>query len=535
MSNSMNQFKTKNATMIFELNGGKNELYGRSHFKLRSDSSDPTYLRTKLVSDIHNRLGLQSSSANYVQLYINNEYMGLHIITDSFKLSWVEKVYGDKDSSTLYKCESIKDLLPKYSDGCTNENEDVTDNTEWINFLMAIKNAKSASDLEDIFEIDHFLYEMAIEYLLLGWDHIRNGHNFSMYKQPNGKWIYLPFDFDLDFDPSRFEEILKDVINKVFNPSILYPRIDELKQFIKPYVELDKTPNSEGKYPGVYKDTNNVNTSISPLFSIEQWDAFSEFNTGTSYGISYGLKYWVLVKYRNVCHHNNMECDPIYMDENYKYPINKNVDNIESHSHTTTYSNNHFEKETEYEVDTPTSYIEDKILNEKTDTTEFVESYISSENSIEAPTNILIISTSSEFIEMETMNDVDVDTPTSSTSDVENITELVEASISSEMPTTTSLKISETSTEDSSEIQTDISTMSTSSEFVEKETVYDVDVDVPTFDIDDESSSDEEDLTESVKSSTSLIHSVSTSTTTTKKITITKTSTRTVIYKTMSN
>jgi len=35
----------------------------------------------------------------------------------------------------------------------------------------------------------------------------------------------------------------------VFNPSTLYPRIDELKNYIKPMVEMDKTPNTEGKYP----------------------------------------------------------------------------------------------------------------------------------------------------------------------------------------------------------------------------------------------------------------------------------------------
>ena len=46
------------------------ELYGRSHFKLRSDMDDQTYLRSKLVSDIHNRVGIKSISANYIQFYL---------------------------------------------------------------------------------------------------------------------------------------------------------------------------------------------------------------------------------------------------------------------------------------------------------------------------------------------------------------------------------------------------------------------------------------------------------------------------------
>ncbi|ORX82571.1 hypothetical protein BCR32DRAFT_202599, partial [Anaeromyces robustus] len=318
---------------------------------LRSDCIEPTYLRTKLVCDIHNRLGLISSSANYIQLYINNEYMGLYIINDLFKPSWVEKVYGDIETSTLYKCKSIEDFIPEYSKDCFNENDEITDESEWINFLKRIENAKTASDIEDTFEIDHFLYEMAIEYLVGGWDHIQNTHNFNLYKQPSGKWIYLPYDFDLDIgqtyyykeefkdftremhiidililqDSSRFDNILKDIINKVFNPAILYPRIDELKQFIKPYVELDKTVNSEGKYPGRI----NENSACGAIFfSQEQWDAYSEFTTGYTGDerVSYGLKYWILMKYRYICNQYNMECDPIFMDENYEYPINKDLE-----------------------------------------------------------------------------------------------------------------------------------------------------------------------------------------------------------------
>ena len=176
---------------------GGDDLYGRSHFKLRADAYEPTYLRSKLVSDIHNRLGLKSISAGYIHLYINDEFMGLYILTDSIKAAWIEKVYDEKKTTTLYKCDGLPEISPNYYKMCNNENDEITDHSEWIDFLTAVENANSVSDLENIFEIDHFLYEMAIEYLVYGTDH--NCHNFSFYRQPNGKWIYLTFDFDLDF------------------------------------------------------------------------------------------------------------------------------------------------------------------------------------------------------------------------------------------------------------------------------------------------------------------------------------------------
>ncbi|OUM64464.1 hypothetical protein PIROE2DRAFT_8775 [Piromyces sp. E2] len=565
---TLTKFKTKNATMTFNLNGnekkfkkvtfslsgqysrhfskpnynlkirGGKDLYGRSHFKLRSDCIEPTFLRTKLVSDIHNRLGLKSGSANYIQLYINDKYMGLYIITDLFKSSWIERVYGEKDTTTLYKCKNIHDFSPAYSEGCVNENEDVTDKTEWINFLTAVKNAKSASDLEDIFEIDHILYEMAIEYLTSGWDHIQNTHNFYLYKQPNGKWIYLSYDFDLDIgqnnensfdlkfneftrdihiidllilkDPSRFDKILKDVVNKVFNPSILYPHIDELKQFIKPYVELDKIPNSQGQYLGRFDNKFD-------LFSLEQWDAYSEFNTGESDRLAYELKYWILMEYRTVCRNYNMECDPIYMDENYEYPIVEIDDDYfmkhESGQHSTEiYSdfeisteipNNHI---TEILFENPT-----KILNEST-----------TEISTEIPTEIPNDNTT------KILNEIPSDTTTKIL--FEKLTEIP------------SNNVIDISTENSTIIQTEITTTtiknpsehSTSSVLIEEETVYVVDV--PTVVNDDESYSEEEeeeDITESIESSSSSI-SKSTITKTIKK-TITETITETFPYKTILN
>jgi len=309
-------------------------------------------MRTKLQSDIHNRLGLKSCSSAYVELYINNEFMGLYLLNDAYKLSWIEKVYGEKDTTHLYKCESIPDLLPEFEDGCTNENEGVIDKTEWINFLIAVEKAKSAVDLEDIFEIDYFLYEMALEYLTGAWDHIQNKHNYYMYKQPNGKWIYLSHDFDHDFghidfgyldapitrtfekskihlldilifnDSTRFVKILDDVVRKVFNPATLYQHIDEIKEYIKPHVLLSKTPNAEGEYPG------KLNYLSGDFFTFEQWDAYSEFTNGISDRNSYGLKYWVLMKYRFVCDYYHLECDSIYLDENFQYPVVEELNHL---------------------------------------------------------------------------------------------------------------------------------------------------------------------------------------------------------------
>jgi len=396
-------FKTKNATMTVELNNkkksydavtlsiggsssrsfgkqgynlkirGKKNLYGRSQFRLRPDAREATFLRSKLTCDIHNRLGLPSISANYATLYINGEYMGFYILLDAFKLSWVESVYDDKDSTTLYQCKNMNNQLTvkSSSTGCTNENEEVTDNSEWIELLTRLDEAQSAEDIEDIFDVDQFLTEIAFEYLSGSWDHYLNfGHNFYMYKPKGDKWKFLLYDFDgelgqdvsmganggpgqfnatpktesTDFptytfeewaqprhlldilifkDSTRFDNILKNFVKKAFNPTVLFPHIDELKKFIRPYVELDKTPDENGKYPG------RLNEKAGD-YSLAQWEANSEFtkiSSAQGFGQSYGLKYWILAKYRYVCEAYKIDdCDPVYLDENYEIPVDKEVE-----------------------------------------------------------------------------------------------------------------------------------------------------------------------------------------------------------------
>ena len=63
-------------------------------------------------------------------------------------------------------------------------------------------------------------------------------------------------------------------------------------------------------------------------YSLEQWETNSEFTTISQKelnGSAYGLKYWILTRYR-VCETFDLEYDPVYMDKNFKYDIDKNME-----------------------------------------------------------------------------------------------------------------------------------------------------------------------------------------------------------------
>jgi len=393
-------YQIKNATLVVDINGGqnsfdevtfsigetssyeyarqdfeliingKNDLYGRKQFRISSDTLEATYLRSKLGCDIHNRLGLPSISANYISLYVNDEYWGFYILMDVPKLSWVELQYGDKNSTNIYDCNGGAVTLSVNGNICENQNKDFQDKTVWENFITSLDEANSINEIDEIFDVDQFLYEMAYEYLSGTWDHYLNtGRNFAVYKMPEnygGKWTMIHYDFDADFgqdvcyveifgsirkdkdyptwsweewstkkshlldvlikkDRTRFNAVMKRFVEEAFNPDVLFPRIDELKDFIRPYVKNDKTPGSNGKKPGMLNERSNYD------YSMEQWEANSEFtNISTNNRIDkrsgYGLKFWILLRYRKVCTDFKLDCNPKYMDINYYYDIDRNVE-----------------------------------------------------------------------------------------------------------------------------------------------------------------------------------------------------------------
>jgi len=328
-------------------------------------------MRSKLATDVYNRLGLKCIATSYATVTINDEYMGLFTISDAYKDSWIESEYKVANTTSLYQCNTLAFLTLKNAAFlCENTNENVSNTNEYVQLLMTLDKAQSAADIEDIFEVDSFLTQMALEYILGSWDRLLHiGHNYYMFKQPNGKWIYLSYDFDHEFginmdrgimgpitvdsperiqkinfdypnysfndwetnhihivdilirkDPTRFNAILKDVVAKAFNPDVLYPRIDEIKALIQPYVEKDYTP-VDGKLPGRINDIGDE------FYNYDQWNANVEFTSvPTDQYFAYGIKYWILAKYRYLCKTYELECNAIYLDESYIYPVNKDVE-----------------------------------------------------------------------------------------------------------------------------------------------------------------------------------------------------------------
>lgn len=329
----------------FNLKCNKGKLFGRKVFRLRSNDSDPSLMRSKISCDIVNHLGYPTISANYARVYINDEFMGLYVLMDQYKTSWIKQVFpDDKEVNDLYQCkEMYSDLSASSYSNCVNADDDRADDLGNLKeFLETINAASNRSEVEDIMDVDTFIQYWILEWLLGSGDHMLiNGKNFYLYKQLNDIWTVLYYDFDslfgVDLDKYYFdhnagpeipfedwyvkrpivdtlakndqESFLKNlqfILDNAFNPDIIFPHIDSIKNWIDPYMLEDRTPVN-GTLPG------RINKyGVGNDYSYEQFISNAEFE---SVDKSYGLKEWVQRRYNYVCENYDVECPNFEKEE----------------------------------------------------------------------------------------------------------------------------------------------------------------------------------------------------------------------------
>jgi len=293
------------------------EIFNRSEFKLRNLRKDGSYIRNKLVEDIAESMGLPITQSTLCRLYINNKSYGLYELSDMYKKKFVRRffnvekngdgyVYGSLYKGVSQMTEQDKNipayLYPDFegakieelyesivSADPTNPHAEIQNLITWIN---ALPDNASKEEIESKFDVEMFVKNMALEYLICHWDgYLGNGNNFFIYAEPNnGKYHLFSYDFDstlgiycivkegnIDYyvtevvdegdraygnQPQRkpllytkilknpniapmFDEIVKETISSVFNIEALGPRIDYFHEFLKQdmYWDIDSYTN----------------------------------------------------------------------------------------------------------------------------------------------------------------------------------------------------------------------------------------------------------------------------------------------------
>jgi len=192
------------------------EFYSLEKMNLNGEHNDPSIVRSKLCWDFYNDIGVVSSRAAHIAVYINGKYFGLYISIEHMDEEFINKNFND-DTGNLWKCLFGADLvyisdnsdLYKFEndDGsrpyALKTNKDLDDYSKLGNLINVINNSEEnfEKSLESILNVKDVVKYLVTNILVGGWDDYWSlSNNYYLYHNPStNKFDLIPYDYDNTF------------------------------------------------------------------------------------------------------------------------------------------------------------------------------------------------------------------------------------------------------------------------------------------------------------------------------------------------
>ena len=192
------------------------DFYDVEKINLNGEHNDVSIIRSKLCWDLYQKIGVVSTRACHMEVYINEEYYGLYISIEHIDDTFLSKNYAN-DSGNLWKCIWPADLTYRgpdpedyhpWVDGDRpyelKTNKDEYDYTQLARLINIINN--DPDSLEHILDVSGFVKYLAINILTGSWDDYRSlRNNFYLYHNPViDRFQLIPYDYDNAFGVDWF-------------------------------------------------------------------------------------------------------------------------------------------------------------------------------------------------------------------------------------------------------------------------------------------------------------------------------------------
>jgi len=184
--------------------------------KLSNVIHDPTFVREVLSFDIA-RNYLAAPRANWANVFINDTLIGLYVNIESVNKDFAKDHFGSGGNS-YFKGEPLELEYPFGS----NANLQYYDNdstsyfpyytlesdagwSDLLNLIDVLNN--HPENVETILNVDRTLWMHALNYVLVNLDsYIAYAQNYYLYRENNGRFNPVPWDFNMSFGSFRFSD-----------------------------------------------------------------------------------------------------------------------------------------------------------------------------------------------------------------------------------------------------------------------------------------------------------------------------------------
>jgi spore coat protein CotH len=280
-------------------------FYGFKELSFSPGANDNSLIREKAGSDIFRMAGIPCSQTAFYKVYINFgeglKYCGVYTMVEVVDDTMLKNQFGSK-SGNIYKPESnFKSfILNQFEKKNNEEAADYSDVQTTISILNSSIRTTNPSqwrtELEQVFNVPHFLKWLAINTTMLNWDtYGKMTHNYYLYNHPLHALTWIPWDNNecmmnrsglatpislntvndtwpliryLIDDPVynvQYKEHVQEFVNTVFKPEAMNTLLTKYHELISPYV-IGPAEFEQGKYTHL---TNSVAFS-SELIALKQ-------------------------------------------------------------------------------------------------------------------------------------------------------------------------------------------------------------------------------------------------------------------------
>ena len=189
------------------------KLLGKKKVKLANAWMDATFAKEFTASKIYKKY-LPTPEVNLAKLYVQNDYLGLYVNTESINKQFVKKHFDEK-SGVLFKCDPVQVFgQTTTTNGEPNLNWLGSDSTlyydsyilksdhGWEELLQLINTLNNnTAEIDSILNVDRVLWAFAVNSVIANLD-TYNGfyiHNYYLYQTKDGLFQMIPWDLSESF------------------------------------------------------------------------------------------------------------------------------------------------------------------------------------------------------------------------------------------------------------------------------------------------------------------------------------------------
>ena len=186
--------------------------HGLDKLSLDASFQDNSCLKTYLVYDMMDHMGVPAPLCSYVWVTVNGQPWGLFLAIEDPEEAFARRNFGPNHGQ-LYKPDYTSlnaenaDVALRYVDDDPDSYPNIFDNAKFdvdeddqSRLMQALEALASGENLETAVDVDEVLRYFTVQVFVMNWDSYlgHTGHNYFLYEE-DGVLSILPWDYNLAF------------------------------------------------------------------------------------------------------------------------------------------------------------------------------------------------------------------------------------------------------------------------------------------------------------------------------------------------